>query len=175
MLVGWVLALVLASLPLKGINSYERTSICLPFDVSDSAGKTDECDDTWRTTPVETMTLETDDVLWSSDAFICKFVQKCNIPCNQRIAFQSVAGEEWPLATLIANITPSRLSWTTRTSSVFTNWITVVIIAIYSVFRIRLELELLNSQKLEDWIAFRIKRNYNNDQVQVLSNQSTLS
>lgn len=35
---GWVLAIVMATLPLVGINSYEKTSICLPFDISDNSG-----------------------------------------------------------------------------------------------------------------------------------------
>jgi hypothetical protein len=33
--VGWVYALVMASLPLAGVSSYEVTAICLPFDLSD--------------------------------------------------------------------------------------------------------------------------------------------
>lgn len=37
-LIGWILAGVLATLPLVGVNNYEKTSICLPFDVSTTPG-----------------------------------------------------------------------------------------------------------------------------------------
>ena len=32
--IGWVYAIVMASLPLAGVSSYETTAICLPFDLS---------------------------------------------------------------------------------------------------------------------------------------------
>nr|XP_039257977.1 thyrotropin receptor-like [Styela clava] len=35
---GWLVAGLLAILPLVGVNNYEKTSICLPFDVSKTSG-----------------------------------------------------------------------------------------------------------------------------------------
>ena len=39
MAVGWLLSLVVASLPLFGISSYSKVAICLPFDVTDLKSK----------------------------------------------------------------------------------------------------------------------------------------
>ena len=36
MIIGWVFALVTATLPLVGVNSYEKFSVCLPFEISDT-------------------------------------------------------------------------------------------------------------------------------------------
>ncbi|KAI1284812.1 Lutropin-choriogonadotropic hormone receptor [Halotydeus destructor] len=37
MLAGWVYAIAMASLPLFGVSSYARTSICLPMDISETS------------------------------------------------------------------------------------------------------------------------------------------
>ncbi|XP_078144124.1 thyrotropin receptor-like [Centroberyx gerrardi] len=39
MLVGWVLCLILALLPVVGVSSYQRVSICLPMDTETTAGQ----------------------------------------------------------------------------------------------------------------------------------------
>lgn len=39
MLVGWLLCLILALLPLAGVNSYQKVSICLPMDTGTSASR----------------------------------------------------------------------------------------------------------------------------------------
>uniref|UniRef100_H2ZAE7 G-protein coupled receptors family 1 profile domain-containing protein n=1 Tax=Ciona savignyi TaxID=51511 RepID=H2ZAE7_CIOSA len=39
MSVGWLVAIMLAALPLMNVNSYRKTAICLPMDVQDLPGK----------------------------------------------------------------------------------------------------------------------------------------
>ena len=43
MMIGWVASLILASLPLFGINSYQKTAICLPMDVENLSGNYSRC------------------------------------------------------------------------------------------------------------------------------------
>lgn len=38
-LIGWLIALILATLPLVGISSYQKVAICLPFEVSNKQSK----------------------------------------------------------------------------------------------------------------------------------------
>ena len=38
MLIGWIISIILATLPLAGINSYQKTGICLPMDVDNFSG-----------------------------------------------------------------------------------------------------------------------------------------
>ena len=38
MFVGWMVSIVLAALPVAGVNSYQKTAICLPMDVEKISG-----------------------------------------------------------------------------------------------------------------------------------------
>jgi len=39
MLIGWLLSLTAAALPLIGFSSYQKTSLCLPFQLEDDNDK----------------------------------------------------------------------------------------------------------------------------------------